>query len=306
MQNKGYQTPYGSTVIPGAHGIAAATGGNNGSTIGPADISGLIPGAIGVAGRSTLREITLPEQSAPMKIPTMAEAMGQGAIEAMLKSMGNGALDGLVTMLADRLAPRIAELVSARVMTQLSEIGTQAIAREPELEQALRSAFNIAPAPIAQPTAMVAGSANGIHELVAAGVKATATSAIGIPPEQVEAYSKAHRELEEAVAHYGMATVGEVSLGFEITRRAPEPPVFALTAKNGVRSEWSVYSAAYDQPRFRLAIPPGVLPADRYLVLFNGQKIGYVIVPQLLVEMAGWLIDNDEPIQADSQAEPSS
>lgn len=310
MQNKGYSTPYGNTVIPNTPPVVTGNGIPEGQ--GPSGSASVIPGAIGVAGPRARElhehfkvENTRIEGVMP-RIPTIAEAMGQGMLD--------GALDGLIKLLADRLAPRIADLVATRVIAKISELGERALgaANAGQADEAmaairkLEADTQLATRQFVQPAGMVAGSAAGIRDRVEQGIKTAATNAVGIPPTQVAAYSYAHRELAVAVSHYGIATVGEISQGFQILRTPPDPPVFALTAKNGVQSTWTVYSAAYDQPRFRLAMSPGVLPADRFLVVLDGRTLGYVMQPHLLAAMSQWLMDNIEPIQEPAPVESGS
>ena len=296
MQNKAGQTPYGSTVIPNApmiqgNGIAEGQG--------PPGVPSAIPGTIGVAGATVRSEghnptehYRLPDgrtlargETGELEVKALAQAAGQGALAAIV---GQGALDGLVNLIVERLAPRVADAVIER----LRGLPTMAVRSAPHdiAGRALQRDVAISPP-------MVAGAAAQVREHVAAGVDQATTQAIGIPPDQIKAYSEAHKAAGEVIsAAARIARHEERAVLFEGLRGWPEPPAFALTAKNGARSEWSVYSAAYDQPRFRLAIPPGVLPADRYLVMLQGTKLGYMMLPQLIEAMNHWLADNAEPI----------
>lgn len=218
MENKGYQSPYGSTVIPP---LGGSNGGIPASEHGPAGSPSIIPGAIGVAG------------------PRVRNPDGVHVARAADDDSELSELAGLVEYLVDRISERVAKRVLERLDGPDQPLPSIRLTTNPP------KAFSEA---ALQPETPFVGKL---------GNATIPTVVEPLPQDQIEAYSKAHAELEARLVKRS---------GVTLQRRAPEPPCWTTTNQNDVVSEWVAYSAAYDNPRFPVHADQGL-----YMVQADGR-----------------------------------
>ncbi len=265
MQNKGYSHPYGNTLIPGAPVVTAGPANGHG----PPGTPSAIPGTIGVAGPKLTNAEIVPPPAAPSSFGKLFDDF----------------MERVVELVAERAAERIADLVLAKAPTididdgDVREAALRAHFEEPAASggpTSIGETARWAQAPLGRPGNVIPPD----YPLVA-GIPIDPE----IPAERVEAYSKAHTELQAALEELPDVTM---------IRRAPSPPAWS-TGEGDSYLNWSAYAAEYDNPRFPV---PGIAPGH-FLLTVAGQQVrlGDGMTIETIVEMVRNRLayDQDQP-----------